>query len=90
MATKADAFELRSDQLSDTIQLLKQELWAMHSRVQNTNMFPPGGRGFGSSSEQHDLFVQMGEVAQAIEGLKAINSTVRAMANKARRSEDKA
>ena len=82
MTTKADAFELRSDQMSDTIQLLKQELWAMHSRVQ--------GRGFGSSSEQHDLFVQMGEVAQAIEGLKAISSTMRAMANKARRSEDKA
>ena len=81
MSTKAMGFDHRSEQLSSTLQLLKQELWAMHERVAHD-------RDFESSSDQHALFIRMGEIAQAIEQLKSVKYVVSNIANQARREEN--
>jgi uncharacterized protein YukE len=78
--SKAQGFDHRSEQLSSTLQLLKQELWAMHERV--------GGERFTSSSDQHAIFVRMGEIAQAIEQLKSVKHVVSDIANVSRREEN--
>jgi len=78
--TKAMGFDHRSEQLSSTLQLLKQELWAMHEHVASPS--------FDSSSDQHALFIRMGEIAQAIEQLKSVKRVVSNIANHARREEN--
>jgi hypothetical protein len=77
--TKAMGFDHRSEQLSSTLQLLKRELWAMHEQVASER--------FDSSSDQHAIFIRMGEIAQAIEQLKSVKHVVSNIANQARREE---
>ena len=80
--TKSMAFDRRGAQLSATMDLLNQELWALHDRV------GPGGDRYESSAEQHAVFARMGEIAQAVEHLKSAKRVVSQIASTARRDEN--